>query len=254
MNSILSSVKRVALLAASWALLSSTASYAEKMRIVTEGAYPPFSKIDVSGAPVGFDVDIAVALCQEMKVDCEIVTQEWDGIIPGLMAQKYDAAVASMSISEERKKSVDFTRPYYSNKLQFIGPKSQPLDISTQGLRGKTIGAQRSTVASLWFEENRKGVDLRLYGNQEEALSDLSAGRLDAIIADIYVSYAWLRTREGSLFEFKGPVVYDDDKVAIAVRKGNSGLRERFNNALKRIRENGTYARINARYFPFDIY
>ena len=143
------------LLATSWALLSS-AAYAEKIRIVTEGTYPPFSNIDINGAPVGFDVDIAVALCQEMKVECEIVTQEWDGIIPGLMAQKYDAAVASMSISEERKKSVDFTQPYYSNKLQFIGRKDQPLDVSMQGLRGKTIGAQRSTVASMWFKENRE--------------------------------------------------------------------------------------------------
>ena len=253
MNSTFSFAKRMMLVVASWVLLSST-SYAEKIRIVTEGTYPPFSNIDINGAPVGFDVDIAVALCNEMKVECEIVTQEWDGIIPGLIAQKYDAAVASMSISEERKKSVDFTLPYYSNRLQFIGPKGQPLDVSVQGLRGKTIGAQRSTVASGWFEENRKGVDLRLYSNQEEALSDLSSGRLDAIIADIYVSYAWLKTREGSLFEFKGPVVFDNDKVAIAVRKGNSGLRERLNNALKRIRENGTYARINARYFPFDIY
>lgn len=232
---------------------ASGAVAAEKIRIVTEGTYPPFSSVNGKGELVGFDVDIAKALCKTMKAECEIVTQNWDGIIPGLMARKYDAVVASMSITEERKKAVDFTSPYYSNKLQFSGPKNKPLDISKAGLRGKTIGAQRATFAAIWFEQNYKGVDLKLYAGQEEVFSDMATGRLDGIIADVYVTYDWLQSKIGEKFEFKGPVLYDGDKVGIAVRKGDA-LRERLNSALKTIRENGTYAKINARYFPFDIY
>lgn len=233
--------------------LTAGATAAEKVRIVTEGTYPPFSSVDGSGQLVGFDVDIAKALCTAMKAECEIVTQNWDGIIPGLMARKYDAIIASMSITEERKKAVDFTNPYYSNKLQFSGPKGKPLDTSRAGLRGKTIGAQRATFAATWFEQNYKGVDLKLYAGQEEIFADMASGRLDGIIADVYVTYDWLQSKMGKKYEFKGTVVYDGDKVGIVVRKGDA-LRERLNSALRTIRENGTYAKINARYFPFDIY
>ncbi|MGD8429102.1 MAG: ABC transporter substrate-binding protein [Ectothiorhodospiraceae bacterium] len=226
---------------------------ADTIRIATEGAYPPFNFIDESGDVKGFDVDIARALCDEMDADCKIVTQDWDGIIPGLLAGKYDAIIASMSITPERQKAVTFSAPYYSNKLQFIAPKDSSFDPNAD-LSGKTIGAQRATISAQWLKENTSGVNIKLYDTQENAFLDLESGRLDAILADKYVSYEWLKSDEGQDYEFKGKPVYDDDKIAIAVRKGNDELADRFSEAIESIRENGTYQKINSKYFPFDIY
>ncbi len=235
-------------------LLGSAAQAAEKLRIGTEGAYPPFNQIDASGQVVGFDLDIAHALCAKMQVECEVVTSDWDGIIPALNAKKFDFLIASMSITEERKGAVDFTEPYYSNKLQFIAPKSVDFKTDKASLEGKVIGAQRATIAGLWLEDNLDGVvDIKLYDTQDNAYLDLAAGRIDGILADKFVNWEWLKSKAGQDFEFKGEPVHDDDKIGIAVRKGDDALRQRLNAALKAIIEDGTYQQINAKYFPFNI-
>jgi len=125
----------------------------DKVRIGTEGAYPPFNFTDASGELQGFDVDIAKALCEKMDADCTYIAQDWDGIIPALLANKYDAIIASMSITDERKKAVSFTDKYYSNLVRFVAPNGSGLDTSVSGLNGKTIGAQRATVAAIWLED-----------------------------------------------------------------------------------------------------
>ncbi len=236
------------------AAAASSALAADKLRIATEGAFPPFNFIDETGKLQGFDVDVATALCAQMQADCEIVAQDWDGIIPGLLARKYDAIIASMSITDERKKAVDFTDKYYSNKLQYVAEKGKDFDTSAEAVKGKTIGAQRATISAQWLEENVPGVDIKLYGTQEEAFLDLAAGRLDGVLNDVYVTYDWLKTPDGEKYEFKGQPVYDDDEIGIAIRKGDDELREKFNAALKALRDNGTYAKLNETYFPFDIY
>ena len=128
------------LLAAATALFVSAPAVAETLRIGTEGAYPPFNQIDASGEVVGFDLDIAKALCAEMQVECTVVTSDWDGIIPALNNNKFDFLVASMSITDERKQAVDFTEPYYTNKLQFVAPKDADFQTDEASLDGKTIG------------------------------------------------------------------------------------------------------------------
>ncbi|GGB78817.1 amino acid ABC transporter substrate-binding protein [Marinobacterium zhoushanense] len=236
------------------ALGSSVASAADKIRIATEGAYAPFNMTNEQGEAVGFDVDIAKALCAEMKAECEIVTQDWDGIIPGLMGRKYDAIVASMSITEERLRVVDFTEPYYSNVLAFVAPQGKTLDTSSEGLKGLTVGAQRATVAGQYLEDNLADVvNVKLYDTQDNAYLDLTAGRLDALLSDKFPAYDWLQSADGSGFEFKGEDIDIDDKIAIAVRKGDP-LKDKFSAAIKAIVDNGTYAEINAKYFPFSIY
>lgn len=239
-------------LAAAFALFTQ-AAFAEKLRIGSEGAYPPFNLIDASGKVVGFDIDIAYALCAKMKVECEVVTSDWDGIIPALNAKKFDFLVASMSITDERKKAVDFTEPYYTNKLQFIGPKGIEVKVDKAGLKGKVVGAQRATIAGEWLEKNLgSAVDLKLYDTQENAYLDLSSGRIDLVLGDVFVNWGWLKSDAGKDFEFKGEPVFDNDKIGIAVRK-NDPLRERLNAALKAIIEDGTYKKINDQYFPFSI-
>jgi len=183
------------------------------------------------------------------------VAQDWDGIIPGLLAKKYDAIIASMSITPERKKKVDFTLPYYSNYLRFIAPKNSKLEISESGLKGKTLGAQRSTISSQYLEDHyRKSANIKVYDTQEAAFLDLKSGRLDAVLVDAYPGYDWLKKPENSDFDFVGDKIDIDDKIGIAIRKGDDKLREQFNQALKKILKNGTYQQINAKYFPFSIY
>lgn len=239
-------------LAATFALVSQGA-LAEKLRIGSEGAYPPFNLTDASGKVVGFDIDIAYALCEKMKAECEVVTSDWDGIIPALNAKKFDFIVASMSITDERKKAVDFTEPYYTNKLQFIGPKSAKVTTDKAELKGKAVGAQRATIAGEWLEKNLgDAVDLKLYDTQENAYLDLSSGRIDLVLGDVFVNWGWLQSAAGKDFEFKGEPVFDNDKIGIAVRK-NDPLREKLNAALKEIVADGTYKKINDKYFPFSI-
>ncbi len=230
-----------------------------KIRIGTEGAYPPFNFKDASGELKGFDVDIAKALCAEMKAECSFVAQDWDGIIPALLAKKYDAIIASMSITEERKKKVDFTEKYYSTPAKFIVDKKGGIsDVSADALKGKNIGAQGSTIHANFLEDVYKSSTIKLYKTQDEANADLASGRLDAILADSAVLLEWLKTKDGGCCKFTGPG-FNDPKyfgvgAGIAVRKGETDLAASFNKAIKAIRANGVYKKINDKYFPFDVY
>ncbi len=246
-------MKKIAIIVAAAMLVSGAALAADKIRMGTEGAYPPFNQIDPSGKLTGFDVEIGNALCAEMKADCTWVTQDWDGIIPGLLAKKFDTIIASMSITDERKQAVDFTDRYYSNSLRYITKKGSGLDISN--LKGKAVGAQRATIAGQYLEDKLGGkVDMKLYDTQENAYIDLAAGRTDAVLGDMLVNYEWLNSDAGKGFAFVGESFNRSDVIGIAVRKGEDGLRKKLNKALKAILDNGTYAKINAKYFPFSIY
>ena len=246
-------MKKFAIIVAAAMLVSGAAVAADKIRMGTEGAYPPFNQIDPSGKLTGFDVDIGNALCEQMKADCTWVTQDWDGIIPGLLAKKYDTIIASMSITDERKEAVDFTERYYSNSLRYVGKKGSGLDINM--LKGKSVGAQRATIAGQYLEDNMADkVDIKLYDTQQNAYTDLAAGRTDAILADMLVNYEWLQSDAGKGFEFFGESFNRSDIIGIALRKGDDDLRKKLNAAIKAIIANGTYAKINAKYFPFSIY
>ncbi len=247
------------LMAAFIAGLLSTArvAYAEPgvpnpLRIGSEGYYPPFNFVDQSGQLKGFDIDIAMALCERLKVECKLVAQDWDGIIPALLAGKYDAIVASMSITDERKKVVSFTDKYYSNKVRFVAAKGGGFDPGK--LDGKTIGTQRATIAANWLAKNAGGAKVKLYDKQTDAYLDLAARRLDAIFADGLVLHEWLKTKAGAGFEMVGAAYELDEGIGIAVRKEDNVLRQRLNAALAAMLADGTYATINARYFPFSIY
>ena len=138
----------IALAAAALAMVAgvATAQDMKKVRIGVEGAYPPFSWVEPDGTLKGFDIDIALALCKQMGAECELVQQDWDGIIPALLARKYDAIVASMSITEERKKKVAFSNKYYSTPAKFVRKKGSGIEITKEGLKGKAVGVQRATI------------------------------------------------------------------------------------------------------------
>ena len=229
----------------------------DKLKIGTEGAYPPFNMITAEGKLVGFDVDIAHALCAEMKVECELVTQDWDGIIPALQAGKFDAIIASMTITDERKEQVSFTNKYYTTPLALIALKDSELT-STEpaALAGKTVGAQGSTTQSIYADDfyAPAGAEVKQYPTQDEAVADLQNGRLDAVVADKFVLTDWMKKTGNECCKMVGDIAGTESETGIAVRKDDDELRERLNAAIDAIVANGEYAKIQAKYFDFDIY
>jgi polar amino acid transport system substrate-binding protein len=250
-------------LAASAALLTLGVAQAQErtLKIGTEGAYPPFNNLTADGQLVGFDIDIAKALCDEMKVKCTFVAQDWDGIIPALQAGKFDAIVASMSITDERKKQIAFTDKYYMSPATFTARKDTKItDTSPAALKGKVLGAQSATIHSNFLEDiyGKAGAEVKLYGKQDEANLDLANGRLDAVLADKTVQYDWLNSKDGACCQYVGAeytdAKYFGDGVGIGIRKGDPDLVTMFNKAIKEIVADGTYKKINEKYFPFSIY
>ena len=230
-----------------------------KLKIGVEGAYPPFSELGTDGKIKGFDIDIANALCEQMKAQCTLVQQEFDGMIPSLQAKKLDAIVASMSITDERKQVIEFSDKYYHTPARFVGRKNAALVATVAGMKGKRIGVQRTTIHDRFATDTFKESEIVRYAKQDDVFLDLTSGRLDAALADqIAASQGFLSLPSAKDFAFFGPV-YIDPKyfgagAGIGLRKADTALRDEFNAAIKAIRANGVYKKINDKYFQFDVY
>jgi arginine/ornithine transport system substrate-binding protein len=230
------------------------------VRIGVEGAYPPFSYTTADGKLEGFDIDIAIALCNAMGVEYKLVPQDWDGIIPALLARKYDAIIASMSITEERKKKVAFTNKYYNTPAKFVSKKGSVKEFTKATLKGKTVGVQRATTHDSYLTDNYgEDVKIKRYATQDDAYLDMAAGRIDFLLADsVALSDGFLKKPEGKDFEFVGPDMTDvrwfGEGVGVACRKKDKDLVEMFNKAIDQIRADGTYQKIQDKYFDFNVY
>jgi arginine/ornithine transport system substrate-binding protein len=231
----------------------------KKIRIGVEGAYPPFSEVGPDGQLKGFDIDIARALCAELKAECTLVQQDFDGMIPGLQARKFDAVVASMSITDERKKAVNFSNKYMNTPARFIGKAGVKLDISPAALKGKKIGVQRTTTHDRYLSANYKDSEIVRYTKQDEVFLDLLAGRVDLILCDsVAADFGFLKRPMGKGFAFVGSPV-DDPAIfgagaGIALRKADTALADKFNAAIASLRANGGYKKLQDKYFDFDVY
>ena len=229
------------------------------LRIGVEGAYPPFSEVGPDGQLRGFDIDIARNLCRELDMTCVLVQQEFDGMIPALEARKFDAIVASMSITPERQRAVAFSDKYYKTPNRLIVRSADRLVATPAGLKGKRIGVQRASVNDRFATDTFKDTEIVRYAKQQDIYLDLTAGRLDATLVDaVAATTGFLATPQGRGFEFAGPEytapAYFGAGVGVALRKGDTALRDRINKAIAAMRRDGSYAAIQARYFTFDIY
>ena len=161
-------------------------------------AYPPFYVADAAGKWVGWEVDIVKAICAEAKFECELVPIPWDGLIPALTTKKIDVIMNSMSITDERKKTIDFSDKYYNTPTAVIGPKGQTFDATPEGLKGKIVGVQVSTTHSAYAKKHfTEAAEIKEYQTQDEANQDLAAGRIDATQADSIALDAFLQVRPG---------------------------------------------------------
>ncbi|WP_434143978.1 ABC transporter substrate-binding protein [Photobacterium leiognathi] len=232
----------------------------KEVRFGIEGAYPPFSWTEPSGELKGFDVDMANALCAQMQVKCKIVAQDWDGIIPSLLARKYDAIIAAMSITDERKKKIDFTGKYALIPNKFVAKKGTDLDFTKEGLKGVKIGVQRATTHDKYLTDNfGDSVEIVRYGSFDDAYLDLKAGRIVSVLGDASALEEGLLNKDGGDgFEFIGPSLTNPkwfgEGFGIAVRKQDKDLTKKLDEAILALRENGQYQKIAEKYFNYDVY
>ena len=223
--------------------------------------YPPFTSKDASGKWVGFEVDLMDAGCAQMKAKCEIVEVAWDGIIPALQANKFDVIWSSMSITEKRKQTIDFTDKYYHTPAVIIGPKSVSFNIdknNPDSLKGKIIGVQTSTIHAQYVQKYfGSAATVKVYDTQDNVNADLVAGRIDCEMADSIALDDFMKTDAGKDFEVKFTESKDPilgSGVGGGILKTNTALKEKFNAAIAAIRADGTYDKIAKKYFDFDIY
>ena len=229
---------------------------AAKVRVGVEGNYPPFSKMAPDGKLSGFDIDIALAVCKQMGADCTLVQQEWDGMMPALNAKKFDMIVASMTITEERKKAADFSDAYYDVPSRWVAKAGAFKDASPAAFKGKKIIVLRNSPRAKYVAEKFKDSEVLLVAKETDVYLELAAGRGDIGFGSAAVSSeAFLKTPEGKNFAQVGaPVRLDGGSgVGIAFRKGDDALRDKVNAALKAVRADGRYKKLADSYFDFDV-
>ncbi|MGO1250381.1 transporter substrate-binding domain-containing protein [Psychrobacter sp.] len=223
------------------------AETSETIKIATESSFKPFSYTDAEGNLIGYEMELVDALCTQMNAECDVISQDWDGLIPGLNAQKFDAIIAGMSITPERQEVVEFSEPYFYSGIILIGKKGD--DLSIDSLAGEAIGSQRSTVASQYLQDEHDDADIKLYDTQDNAYLDLTSGRVRGMMSDKVIGNDWLKTEAGQDYEIKGDEIStNDDAMGIAFRKDDE-LVAKFNTALAEIKDNGTYDQITGSYF-----
>ena len=250
------------------------------IKIASEGAYAPWNFTAAGGKLEGFDIDLANELCNRIKVKCEIVAQDWDGIIPSLQAKKYDAIMAGMSITDERKQVIDFAGPYANSPNGYLVSKASPLakmpgtgetynlvsqkeeaekaiEATKPLLKGKTIGVQVSTTHPAFAEKYLKGMaDIREYKTTEAHDLDLLAGRIDAVLADATAIIGTLDKPEFKEYALVGPAItggIQGDGVGIGMRKEDAELKQKFNEAIKAASQDGTIQKLSMKWFKINI-
>ncbi|MBU6516858.1 arginine ABC transporter substrate-binding protein [Pantoea sp. B270] len=238
------------IVAAVMATLAMNAYAAEKIRFAASATYPPFEALDQNNQIVGFDIDLAKALCQQMQAECTFTNNAFDSLIPSLKFRRYDAVISGMDITTERSKQVDFTQPYYANSAIVIAHKGEYSDFSQ--LKGKRIGVENGTTHQKYLLEKHPEVIAVAYDSYQNAILDLKNGRLNGVFGDSAVVNQWLKANAD--LSTVGEHITDSDYfgtgLGIAVRKGNSALLQQLNGALAALKANGRWQQINQKWFP----
>ncbi|QCT20707.1 arginine ABC transporter substrate-binding protein [Jejubacter calystegiae] len=237
------------LLAALFASLSVSATAAQTIRFATEASYPPFESMDASNKIVGFDVDLANALCKEMDATCTFSNQSFDSLIPSLKFKRVEAVMAGMDITPERQKQVLFSNPYYDNSALFIGVQGKYTSIDQ--LKGKKVGVQNGTTHQKFINDKHPEITTVPYDSYQNARLDLQNGRIDAVFGDTAVVTEWLKANPklAAVGDKVTDKAYFGTGLGIAVRKGNTELQQQFNSALEKVKQNGTYEAIYNKWF-----
>jgi len=225
-----------------------------KISFATEATYPPFEYVTRDGEIVGFDIDIAKAICKKLNAQCKFSNQPFDSLIPSLKLGKFDALIAALAITDQRKKHVAFSNPYYQNSGSFLTHKNSTMTLTPEGISGKTVGVQSGTTFSDYLKAKYgKRVKIQYYASEESAFLDLASNRIDAVLGDTPIILQWLQKHGKDNYKIVGkPIVdkkYLGEGYGIAVKKNNTALLNAINKALAAIKSDGTYNKIESKHF-----
>jgi ABC-type amino acid transport substrate-binding protein len=242
----------LALALLTWAI---SPAQCEALRIGTNGHYPPFSFYNGDGRLTGFEVDLGNQLCDIIDASCQWEAMSFRELIPALLEGRIDAIMGSVAITAERRKRIAFSAKYYSTPIRFIAERNLTLTIDPARLAGLRIGAAIDTTHADYLARHfSAAVGPTLYTAQQELLSALIDGQLDVVLGDGLALWHFLNTPQGAAFTWVGNPIYVDEGIGVAVRPNARELLDRFNGAIDKVLKNGTYLRINTRYFPFPVY
>lgn len=237
------------LLASLIGLASTHAMAQDEIKFATEATYAPFEYMDDNNQIQGFDIDLAKALCEEMKAQCTFQNQAFDSLIPALKFKRYDAAISAMDITEARLKQVNFTNAYYDNAAAFVSVKGK---VAThKDLEGKRVGVQNGSTHQSYLVDQMPGVTAVPYASYQDAFIDMQNGRIDSVFGDTAVVAEWFK-KEDDLTYVGKPVTnpsYFGNGFGIAVNKDNKELLNQLNAALEKVKQNGEYKAIFDKYF-----
>jgi len=229
-----------------------------KITVATEGAYPPFNYLDRKGLPAGFEMELAQDACQRMKAECEFVAVKWDELVPGLLDKKFDIVMSSLEVNNERRRRLGMSRRYYLSPGAFIAAKGQPFDGPPSLLRNRKIGVQKDSTHADWLDKSfRRSAQIKRYPTVAEALKGLVDDEVDAVFGDKVQLWLWSQKPEGKCCEVMGQDVKDTQTLGVGVsagiRREDIKLRDAFNKALGEMIGDGTYKKLNEKYFPFSL-
>ena len=270
-------IKKLILSIFAFLFLITSNAYADKVRIATEGAYPPWNSKSADGKLIGFEVELANVLCGYMGHECTIVEQDWDGMIPALIMRKFDAIMAGMSITAERQKAISFSQGYADEVASLAVMKGSSLEgmdtpaginltkpnasakkalkTLTAALAGKTVCVQTATIHQNFLDSGDVGkVNVRTYKTQDEVNLDLASGRCDAALAAA-VAFSDYAEKSGKPVVLTGPTFSGGafgNGVGVGIRKDDTELLKKFNAAINKARKNGDISRIATKWFGFD--
>jgi len=248
----------LSILAIAFTLTTGVAA-ADKVKIgIAAEPYPPFASPNSGGDWIGWEIEIIDAVCTAAKLDCELKPVAWDGIIPSLTGGQIDVIMASMSITEERSKTIDFSDHYYNTPAVIVADKNLDIAATPESLDGKILGIQASTTHQAYAQKHFTSATLKVYQTQDEANQDLVNGRIDATQADSIAMSDFVKSDAGQCCEIKGAVANDEEilgkGVGAGLRKGETELMNSINTGIAAILQDGTYEKITQKHFDTSIY
>ena len=208
--------------------------------------------------PAGFEMELAQEACQRIKAECEFIVLKWDELIPGLLEKKFDIIMSSLEVTRERRQRLGLSRRYYLSPGAFIAAKGAPFDGPPSLLRNKRIGIQKESMHADWADKSfRRSAQLKRYGTVDEALNALANDEIDAVFGDKAQLWLWSQKPEGKCCELVGQDIKDTQTLGVGVaaglRKEDVKLRDALNKAFADMISDGTYKKINEKYFPFPL-
>ncbi|MBF7141581.1 MULTISPECIES: transporter substrate-binding domain-containing protein [Pseudomonas] len=225
----------------------------KELRFGVDPSYAPFESKAADGSLVGFDIDLGNAICKELKVTCKWVESDFDGMIPGLKANKFDGVISSMTVTPAREKAIDFSNELFSGPTAYVGKKGG-VTLTLEGLKGKTVGYEQGTIQEAYAKAvlDKAGVKTQAYQNQDQVYADLTSGRLDASIQDmLQAELGFLKSPQGADYTVSEPLTSDylPAKTAVGINKGNKELQALLNKGIEALHKDGTYSEIQKKHF-----